>query len=203
MGSEVKNPPISAEDVGSIPGSGTSPGAVNSNPIQYSCLGNCMDRGAWWAAVQGVAKSWTWPSNKQQQYPLSWITIPHLRATWVSAIQHFSDVGESKRVMYHMAWMPFLGTGTQPCEHSCSTMCGQRQKEGCFFTSGQVWLPKIFLPNRDGRKPQIYFQRLNFRVKRLDIFSTPFSRPRTWWGWNVPCPLALAAELGIQKWPKH
>ena len=42
---------------GSISGSGRSPGGVNGNPPQYSCLGNSMDRGAWWAAVHGVTKS--------------------------------------------------------------------------------------------------------------------------------------------------
>ena len=43
--------------LGSIPGSGRSPGEGNGNPLQYSCLGNPMDRGAWWATVQGVIKS--------------------------------------------------------------------------------------------------------------------------------------------------
>ena len=42
-----------------IPVSGRSPGGGNGNPLQYSCLGNPMDRGAWWATVQGVTKSWT------------------------------------------------------------------------------------------------------------------------------------------------
>ena len=46
-------------DVGSIPGSGRSPGEGNGNPLQYSCLENPMDRGAWWATVHRVAKSWT------------------------------------------------------------------------------------------------------------------------------------------------
>ena len=41
----------------SIPGSGRSPGAGNGNPFQYSCQGNPMDRGAWWATVHGVSKS--------------------------------------------------------------------------------------------------------------------------------------------------
>ena len=43
-------------DVGSIPGLGRSPGEGNGNPLQYSCLKNPMDRGAWWATVLGVAK---------------------------------------------------------------------------------------------------------------------------------------------------
>ena len=58
----VKNPPANAgdvRDVGSIPGLGRSPGAGRGNPLQYSCLENPMDRGAWWATVHGVTKSWT------------------------------------------------------------------------------------------------------------------------------------------------
>ena len=47
-------------DVSSIPGSGRSPGGGHGNPLQYSCLEDIMDRGAWWATVQGVTKSWTW-----------------------------------------------------------------------------------------------------------------------------------------------
>ena len=54
--SVVKNLPASAEDAGSIPGLGRSPGEGNGNPLQCSCLGNPMDRGAWWATVRGVAK---------------------------------------------------------------------------------------------------------------------------------------------------
>ena len=48
-----------ARDVGSIPGSGRAPGEGNGNTLQYSCLENPMDRGAWRAAVHGVAKSQT------------------------------------------------------------------------------------------------------------------------------------------------
>ena len=54
-------------DSGSIPGSGRSPGEGNGKQLQYSCLGNSMDRGAWWATVPGVAKSWTRVSNTQNQ----------------------------------------------------------------------------------------------------------------------------------------
>ena len=47
-GSVVKNPLANAGDVGSIPGLGKSPGEGNGNLLQYSCLDNSMDRGAWW-----------------------------------------------------------------------------------------------------------------------------------------------------------
>ena len=50
-------------DLGSIPGMGTSPGGGNGNPLQYSCLGNLMDRGAWRGTVRGVAKSQIQLSN--------------------------------------------------------------------------------------------------------------------------------------------
>ena len=48
-----------AGDLGSIPGLGRSPGEGNGNPLQYSCLENPMDKGAWWATIHGVAKSQT------------------------------------------------------------------------------------------------------------------------------------------------
>ena len=58
-GSVLKNPPANAGDVGDsglIPALGRSPGGGNGNPLQYSCLENPMDRGAWQATVHGVAK---------------------------------------------------------------------------------------------------------------------------------------------------
>ena len=61
--SEVKVSACNVGDLGSIPGSGRSPGEGNGNPLQYSCLENPMDGGAWWAIVHGVAKSWTRLSN--------------------------------------------------------------------------------------------------------------------------------------------
>ena len=53
----------SAGDLGSIPRLGRSPGEQNGNPLQYPCLENLMDRGAWWAAVHGVTKNWARLSN--------------------------------------------------------------------------------------------------------------------------------------------
>ena len=58
-GSDNKESSCNAGDPGSIPGSGRSPGEGNSNPFQYSCLENPLDREAWWATVHGVATSQT------------------------------------------------------------------------------------------------------------------------------------------------
>ena len=58
----VENLPANAgdaRDVGSIPSLGRSPGGGNGNALQYSCLEYFVDRGAWWATVHGVTKSWT------------------------------------------------------------------------------------------------------------------------------------------------
>ena len=62
-GSDSKESACSAGDAGLIPGSGRSPGEGNGNPLQYSCLENPMDGGAWWATVHGVAKCQTQLSN--------------------------------------------------------------------------------------------------------------------------------------------
>ena len=55
-GSVVENPPANAGNAGLIPGLGRFRREGNGNSLQYSCLGNPMDRGAWWASVHGVAK---------------------------------------------------------------------------------------------------------------------------------------------------
>jgi len=58
-GSDSKESACNAGDLSSIPGSGRSPGEGNGYPIQYPCLENSIDRGAWWAIVHGIAKSLT------------------------------------------------------------------------------------------------------------------------------------------------
>ena len=63
METDGKESACDAGNVGLIPGSGSSPGEGNGNPLQYSCLDNSMDRGAWRAIVHGVAKSRTQLSN--------------------------------------------------------------------------------------------------------------------------------------------
>ena len=58
--SDGKESACNAGDLGSIPGSGRSPGEGNGYLCQYSSLENSMDRGTWWTTVHGVTKSWTW-----------------------------------------------------------------------------------------------------------------------------------------------
>ena len=68
----VKNPPANAGDTGdagSIPRLGRSPRGEHGDPLQYSCLENPMDRGAWRAAVHKVAKSWTQPKGLSTHAP--------------------------------------------------------------------------------------------------------------------------------------
>ena len=76
-GSDGKESACNAGDPGSIPGLGRSPGEGNGNPLQYSCLENLMDRGAWRATVHGVTKSRTWLSDFTFHFPLSF--LPHKR----------------------------------------------------------------------------------------------------------------------------
>ena len=74
----IKNLPANAGDTRDIdlaPGSGRSPGEGNGKPRQYSCLENPMDRGAWWATVHGVAKSWTGLSEHAHTHTHTQITF--------------------------------------------------------------------------------------------------------------------------------
>ena len=63
VSSVIKNTLANAEDMGSIPWSGRSPGEGNGNPLQYYCQENPMARGAWWATAHGAANSQTWLSD--------------------------------------------------------------------------------------------------------------------------------------------
>ena len=58
MAQMVKASAYNARDTGSIPGSGGPPGGGSGNSLQYSCLENSMERGAWWTTVRDVTKSW-------------------------------------------------------------------------------------------------------------------------------------------------
>ena len=109
--------------MGSIPGSGRSPGEGNGNPLQYSCLENPMDRGAWWATVHGVTKSQTQLSNftfipKIQCLP--WLPAPthhhnHHRSNIIlGSWAHNSISKESACNAGHLSLIP--GSGRSPGE---------------------------------------------------------------------------------------
>ena len=98
-GSVVKNSPVHAGDMGSVLRSGRSPGKGNGNLLQYSCLENSMDWGAWWAIVHGVAKKSAMTFNlisvvyfdtyflPQWFYPSWWLpSIPSIWTILVSPI---------------------------------------------------------------------------------------------------------------------
>ena len=80
--------PGDLRDAGSIPGSRGSPGGGHGNPLRYSCLGNPMDRGAWWAAVRGVAQNQT----------LKHLSILHTLMWWVEGSRGQGDVSEGQQM---------------------------------------------------------------------------------------------------------
>ena len=102
-GSVVKNLPANAGDVGSVSESRRSPGEENVNPLQYSCLGNPMDRGAWWATVHGVTKQ----SDTTQRlttattlFPsspyLKEYSHPHHRVSLILCLHHKTDTERNR-----------------------------------------------------------------------------------------------------------
>ena len=102
----VKNPPANggdSRDTGSIPALGRSPGEGNGDPLQYSCLGNPVDRGIWQSTVHGVTKSWA---------QLSTCTHTHtqkLKSTYLmrSELLTCSKLGSTR---WPLEIMVFLGT---------------------------------------------------------------------------------------------
>ena len=86
-GSLVKNSPPKAEGAGSIPGLGRCFGEENDNPLQYSCLGNPMNRGAWWATVHGGHKRVSHNLVTKQQQGLKLLDLHMLNYNMVVAIK--------------------------------------------------------------------------------------------------------------------
>ena len=79
------------QDIVSVPGWGRPPGGGHGNPLQYSCLANPMDRGAWRATVHGVAKSWTRPHNLARTHMCATGFLP-----FSPCLGHIHDVWHSR-----------------------------------------------------------------------------------------------------------
>ena len=148
-GSVLKNPPDTG-DSGLIPGSGRFPGEGNGNPLQYSCLETPMDRGAWWATAQGVAKSQTPPSNKactltcsrQRKQPepdkASWSGGP--METWRVASGQATEWQNPKDTAGDWVFSTAAGRGRGKCvsrEHSLSCM-SENQGQGPGYRKERV-----------------------------------------------------------------
>ena len=108
----VKNLPASAgatRDLGSFHGLGRSPGGGHGNPLQYSCLENSMDRGAWWATVHGAAQNQTW---LKQLSTHTWYIFIH------STVKYYS---RERRKSFHLLWHRLtLGEGNgNLLQYSC------------------------------------------------------------------------------------
>ena len=89
----VKNLPANTGDLGSIPGSGRSPGEGNGYPLQHSCLEKSMNRGAWQATVTGITKSWTLNDLHFTSLPRGASLVvqrvkclPAMQETWVQSL---------------------------------------------------------------------------------------------------------------------
>ena len=122
-GSEVKASACNAGDLGLIPGSERSPGEGNGNPLQYSCLENPMDGGAWWATVHGVGKSRTrlsdfiFTSNEHPgliSFRMDWLDLLAVQGTLKSLLQHHSSKAS---ILLHSGFFtvqlshPYMTTG--------------------------------------------------------------------------------------------
>ena len=103
-GSVVKNPPAHARDMGSVPGSGRPPGEGNGNPLQYSCLGNPMDGGAWWATVHGLTKSWTWLSNWAAISNLNSLEMNYLHVSRQKRTHRFFPESRKVTIEFPQLW---------------------------------------------------------------------------------------------------
>ena len=138
----IKNLAASAGDAGdmdSVPGLERFRGGTNGNLPQYSCLENLMDRGAWWATVHGVEKSWTWLNSWACTHSSFW--IDWLQVWPLFAFEHEYSV-ESKKI-------PLMGkSGIYCCpNHSGKAESGRGEYPKLFFLLPSNLL--TLLPNTD------------------------------------------------------
>ena len=130
----VKNLPANKGDASSIPRWIRSSGEEDGNPLQYSCLENSMDRGAWWATVHGVAKSQTWLSDGAcvVAYWTRWVSC-FFKASQVNEVSHIDKVKVQR------------GEEKCPASHSESRW---RQDLNPSLPDSEAWTLAFSLPNK-------------------------------------------------------
>ena len=117
-GSDGKESACNAGDLGWIPGSGRSPGERNSNPLQYSCLGNPMDRGAWWATgifQIGILEQLAISSSRESSQPRDQTCIPCMSYT-------------GRQIPFHGAIWETLATFKYLKNHTRHFVCSKEKK---------------------------------------------------------------------------
>ena len=147
----------SAGDLGLIPGLGRSPGEGNGDPLQYSCLENSTDRGAWWAIVHWVAKSWTQLSDLYLHYPeinkkepilffLLFYYYYYIHFNFLAMLHSLWDLSSPTRDRTHTPCIGrVLTTGPQPRK---SLPFLSFLKYFCTSAEGLRWRPSILQGSR-------------------------------------------------------
>ena len=140
-GTMVKNLPASvgnAGDAGSTPGSGRSPGGGNGNALLYSCLENPMDRGAWWAPVQGVTKNQTQLSKPSSAYQCTMLAVWR-DAKWHGQLVLFTDLWLFQSWL--ILWIHSKKTHRNTSTGWWQSFCPEHQ----FENQESSFIPQIFI----------------------------------------------------------
>ena len=170
-GSDGKESACNAGDTGSIPGSGRSPGEGHGNPLQYSCLENSTDTGAWWATAHGVTKSWTRLSNLTIAYTskrkcyLIYTDWPYARGGRLLGHQ-VSYVCKNREFQQQQPLSKGVGwAGEQPC-----SQCGPGLHTVLQFQEGSSQASKENSRKWNDSLPQLLFF-LDTKDRYLKYFS--------------------------------
>ena len=118
-GLDVKESACNVSDPGSIPESRRSPGEGNSYPLQYSCLENSLDRGAWWATVHGVTKNCDWATNTFTFLENLWSQKTFLAPPFITLWHSSFDFNDEWFWPHCILTKPFSCFVLSPCLSNC------------------------------------------------------------------------------------